>query len=369
MSPKPRIERLELAGYKSIRRATIDFAGLNVLIGANGAGKSNLVSFFSLLRAALDGKLDGYVGRHGGPNSLLSLGAKTTREIEAAITVSTAAGRGTLHQAFEFRAPDSLSYSVNHAARRAGADRSDEVVIDDLCSVVKDDGPGHPGLLIYGSLKDRLATYHFDDTSLASRMRTEVYVEDNARLHADGGNWAAMLYLYKNRFQHAYHRIRSAVRKAVPSFDDFVLEPQRLNPRNILVNWKMRGVDDYLLGPHMISDGSLRAMALITLLLQPTADLPDFLIIDEPELGLHPFAVELIAGLIRAASVHTQVIVTTQSVSFLDQFSADEIIVVEAERGTSAYRRLDPRQLSDWLEEYTVGELWEMNVIGGGPVA
>lgn len=366
---RPFIERLVLSGYKSIQRAEIDFSKLNVLIGANGAGKSNLVSFFALLRAALDGKLDGFVGRHGGPNSLLYLGAKRTSEIAAALTVWTAAGTGILSQRLEFRAPDGLSYSADHAARPRGVDRSaDEMVIDGLCSVIKQDGPGHPGLLIYFSLKDRLAIYHLDDTSLASRIRTEVYVEDNARLHADAGNLAALLFLYKNKWPHAYQRIRATVRKVVPSFDDFVLEPKRLNPNHILLNWQQMG-SDYLLGPHQFSDGSLRAMALITLFLQPKEDLPDLLIVDEPELGLHPHAVAIVAGLIRAAAVNTQILVTTQSPAFLDQFSAGEILVAEAVQGASTFRRLEPDQLKDWLEEYSIGELWQKNVIGGGPMA
>jgi predicted ATPase len=368
MTPeRPLIERLALSGYKSIQRAEIDFSRLNVLIGANGAGKSNLVSFFSLLQAALDGKLDGYVGRNGGPNSLLYLGAKRTSEIATTITVVTAAGTGSFHQRFEFRAPDSLSYSTNHAARPPGVGRSDEMVIDGLCSIVKRDGPGHPGLLIYPSLKDHLAIYHLNDTSLASPIRTEVYVQDNARLRPDAGNLAALLFLYKNKRSLVYERIRSTVRKVVPSFDDFVLEPKRLNPNNILLNWKRQG-SDYLLGPHQISDGSLRAMALITLFLQPKDDWPDLLIVDEPELGLHPYALALVAGLIRAASVQTQILVTTQSTAFLDHFSAGEIIVIEAVRGTSVFRRLDPGPLKDWLDEYSIGELWQKNVIGGGPM-
>jgi predicted ATPase len=365
---KPFVERLELSGYKSIRQAAIDFTRLNVLIGANGSGKSNLVSFFSYLRVALDGRLDGYVGRHGGPNSLLYLGAKRTSEIAAALTVRTAAGTGTLYQRAGFRAPDSLFYSSDHAGRPQGADRSDELVIDGLCSVVKHSGQGHPGQPIYFSLKDRLATYHLDDTSLTSPIRTEVYIQDNGRLRSDAGNLAAVLNLYKTKKPHAYQRIRSTVRKVAPAFDDFVLEPQRLNPNNILLNWKQRG-SDYLLGPHQLSDGSLRAMALTTLFLQPAEDLPDLLIVDEPELGLHPHALTLMAGLIRAASVKTQVLVTTQSPTFLDQFAPDEVIVAEAPQGATAFRRLDPEQLKDWLEDYSVGELWQKNVIGGGPLS
>ena len=364
---RPFVENLELAGFKSIRQAHIDFKKLNVLIGSNGAGKSNLVSFFALLRASLDSQLNGYVGRNGGPNALLHLGARHTGEISAALTVQTAAGRGVLHQRLGFRAPDSLFYDTNHASSPEGVDRSGEMVFDGLCSVIKLSGAGHPGALIYYSLKDRLATYHLVDTSLTSAIRTEGYIQDNQRLNSDGGNLAAILYLYKSKLPMVYNRIRSTVRKIAPSFDDFVLEPQRFNPINILLNWRQAG-SDYLLGPHQISDGTLRAMALTTLLLQPTADLPDLLILDEPELGLHPLAITIISGLIRAASVNVQVVVTTQSTAFLDQFGVDEIVVVDSAEGASQFRRLDASSLKDWLEEYSVGELWQKNVIGGGPM-
>lgn len=171
---KPYIERLELSGFKSIRQATVDFGKLNVLIGANGAGKSNLISYFALLRDALDAKLDDHVARQGGPNALLHLGVKQTSEIREAVHVRTPAGRDTLFQRLEFRAPDRLVYSSNHSGRpprpghgpdgmfdggaittgsssqtgSAGAD-SDEVIIDGFCSIVRQNGAGYPHTLIF----------------------------------------------------------------------------------------------------------------------------------------------------------------------------------------------------------------------------
>jgi len=298
---EPFLERLKLTGYKSIREAELEFTGINVLIGANGAGKSNLASFFSFLSAALDGKLDDYVGRHGGPNALLHFGARQTSEIIVAATMRTAAGAGTLHQRLGFRAPDSLFYSANHAATPPGVDRSNEMPIDSVCAVVKNAGHGYPQQLIYCGLKDSVATYHLVDTSLTSPIRTEGYVEDNKRLNSNGSNLAAVLYRYKRTKEKVYRRIRSTVQKVVPSFDDFVLEPRELNPRNILLNWWQLG-KDYLFGPHQFSDGALRAISLITVFQQPEDEMPNLIVVDEPELGLHPHAMLIISGLIRAAS-------------------------------------------------------------------
>jgi predicted ATPase len=159
----------------------------------------------------------------------------------------------------------------------------------------------------------------------------------------------------------------STVKKVFPEFADFDLAPDRNNPREIALNWRKVNAD-YLFGPHQISDGALRAMAIITLFLQPADDLPDVILLDEPELGLHPYALEIVAGLIRAASVKSQVIVATQSPAFLEHFEADEIIVAESAEGSSHFRRLETGQLKDWLEDYTLGELWQRNVLGGGPV-
>lgn len=366
-TPKPQIRTVKVSGYKSLRQAEVELAPLNVLIGANGAGKSNFASLFEFLAASLDAKLDGYVGRSGGPNSILFQGAKTTDELAVAVTVNTVAGTGTLHQRCAFKPPDGLFYSGNHAALPTNIDRSDEMVIDDMCSIIKQDGAGHPGQLIYESLKGGAFRLHLLDTSLNSPIRTECYIEDNQRLRGDGGNLAAMLFLFKQTKPKVFERIRSTVRKVLPGFDDFVLEPKRINPKNILLNWRQTG-SDYILGPHQISDGSLRSMALVTLLLQSGSDLPDLIVLDEPELGLHPHAASMIAGLIRAASVKTQVVVCTQSPTFVDEFLPEEVIVAETRNRESQFHRLEPDSLQSWLEEYSLGELWQKNVIGGGPV-
>jgi predicted ATPase len=364
---RPFLERLKLSGYKSIREAEVEFTKLNVLIGANGAGKSNLASYFSMLAAALDGKLDAYVGRHGGPNALLHFGAQRTSEIAVEATVRTAEGTGVLRQRLGFRAPDSLFYGDHHSGVPYRVGEPFEMILNDVCTLVMMASDSPPDETIFSALKNGVATYHLVDTSLASPIRTEGYLEDNMRLNSDGSNLAAILYRYKRTNEKVYRRIRSTVGKIVPSFDDFVLEPRELNLRNILLNWRQLG-RDYLFGPHQFSDGALRAIALVTVFLQPEDELPNLILVDEPELGLHPHAMLIISGLMRAASSHTQVLLATQSPTFLDDFDPSEVIVAEEREHASQYRRLAPEELRDWLQQYSLGELWQKNVLGGGPM-
>jgi predicted ATPase len=175
-----------------------------------------------------------------------------------------------------------------------------------------------------------------------------------------------MLYLYRERYPTAYRRIVAAVKAVASLFEDFVLEPLRLNQRNIALHWRSKQ-SEYEFGPHQLSDGTLRAIALFTLLLQPEEDLPALIVLDEPELGLHPAALAVLADLLKSASRHSQLLVATQSAALIDHFEADDIVTVNLRDGCSTFKRLDPKELKEWLDEYTVSELWARNVIGGGP--
>ena len=176
----------------------------------------------------------------------------------------------------------------------------------------------------------------------------------------------AMLYLYRERYPTAYRRIVAAVKAVAPYFEDFVLEPLRLNPRNIALHWRANG-SDYEFGPHQLSDGTIRAIALFTLLLQPEEDLPAMIVLDEPELGLHPAALAVLADLLKLTSGHSQLLIATQSATLIDYFDVPDVVTVNFRDGCSTFDRLEPERLRHWLEEYRLSELWERNVIGGGP--
>jgi predicted ATPase len=213
--------------------------------------------------------------------------------------------------------------------------------------------------------------FQFHDTSPNSYIRNKVYVDNNKFLFSDAGNLAAYLYVLKSKseYEKYYKRILNRIRSVIPQFGDFELEPSEINSNYISLNWKEKNEHQYLFGPHQLSDGSLRFTALATLLLQPPEKLPSVIVIDEPELGLHPSAIGVLASMVKDASRHCQVILATQSPRLVDEFDTDDIIVAERieNENRTTFKKLDSQKLADWLENYSLSELWEKNVLGGQP--
>lgn len=207
--------------------------------------------------------------------------------------------------------------------------------------------------------------YHFHDTSISAPVRQAQAVRDNLRLKPDAGNLAAFLRLLRNRHRVHYRRIVETIRLAAPFFGDFV---HRDDPgERIELEWQQADDPDTVYGPRQLSDGTLRFISLSTLLLQPTQLMPSTILIDEPELGLHPYALAVVADLMHQASEERQLIVSTQSVELIERLSPQDIIVVNRKDGESIFERLDEDRLQEWLQDYSLGELWKMNVIGGRP--
>jgi predicted ATPase len=209
--------------------------------------------------------------------------------------------------------------------------------------------------------------YQFHDSSNEGPLRQASPVNSANYLQAEGNNLASFLYLLKQNYPIEYKRIVSHVKMVVPQFRDFYLEPQN---NYISLNWVDTSLNDYVFNSHQLSDGSIRFIALATLLLQPNKIMPNVIIIDEPELGLHPYAIDLLAEMIKDASLHTQIIIATQSSALIDNFDVDNITVIERDedKGCTIANKLNSKELQEWLEEYSNSELWSKNVIGGRPI-
>ncbi|MCI0489732.1 MAG: AAA family ATPase [Blastocatellia bacterium] len=330
---------------------------LNILIGANGAGKSNFIGVFKLLNQIAERNLQVYVGVSGGADSLLHFGRKTTSRILISLNF---ANENFYVCSLRPRGEDSLFFL------KEGCQGTDPKEIDlgqgHKESNLREQG-GSVGASILNDLKS-WKVYHFNDTSDSARVKQTGDLEDNRYLRADAANLAAFLYMLKERHPSHYSNIVEATRLVAPFFDDFDLEPSRLNPEKIRLEWREKGSDAYFNASAM-SDGTLRFICLSTLLLQPSP--PSIILLDEPELGLHPYALTILAELLRGAATKTQVIVSTQSAALVNQFEPDDVIVVEREERQSVFRRLDRADMESWLDDYGVGDLWEKNVIGGRP--
>lgn len=376
-----RLTRLEIKGFRSIRDTGqgIELGGANVMIGANGAGKSNLVAFFGLLRSLYDGEGGTWVARHGGAAANLYYGPKLTPSLSAGMVFSDGDGPALgCRFVLNYAAPDTLQPAVDRIdqVREVGGPIAfAELRFGDRAPDLNSSGQGRCGvgaalLETIGSI----ASFHFQDTSLEARVMREWDLVDHDHLKADGYNVASVLYRLKQQSFAHYDRIVSVVRSVAPWFGDFVLEPNRLNPQRILLRWREPGAD-VVFGPHQLSDGTLRFILIATLLLLPRDELPNVVLIDEPEIGLHPVALDALVGMVRGVADDCQVILTTQSTALLDRFDPAEVIVVDraregsTNRYESVFRRLDENELADWLEDYALGEAWEKGVLGGRPAA
>lgn len=366
------LRRVKLSGFKSINETDFELRALNVLIGANGAGKSNIVSFFKMLNEMMAGRLQQYIGATGRAQSLLHFGPKVTREVVARLEFEVENGVDTYEmRLFHAAAGDTLGFA-EESLRFLQAGFSVPKLVGPWSGhfetrIGEEADRGEPSARVFRHLLNRCRVYHFHDTSATARVRQYGFVGDNRWLMPDAGNLAAfLLRLRKEGDGSVYKRIVWTIRQIAPFFHDFVLEPEGPNDKDVLLNWRDRGSDE-VFGPHQLSDGTLRAICLVTLLLQPENELPVLIVVDEPELGLHPFALNIIASLFKKTSHYAQIMISTQSSSLLDSFDPDDVIVVKREDRESQLVRLDSSKLSEWLNEYSLGEVWEKNVVGGGP--
>jgi predicted ATPase len=369
------IHRIELAGFKSLAKVDLSLGNLNVLIGPNGAGKSNLLSVFRFLNALTEQDLQTFVARQGGASALLHYGPKETPRISLGLHFLSDTGANAYRAEFTHVSPDvliftdeALEYKPEGEALRQydlpGGHHETRIP----WTIDKGGLEGKTARFIKYRL-DRWRSYHFHDTSDAAAVKQTSDLQDNRYLHGDAGNIAAFLYMLKVSHSAHYGQIRDTVRMAFPLFDDFVTEPSRLNPNKIILTWRERGHRQEF-GPHQLSDGTLRFICLATLLLQPFEhpNAPYTITIDEPELGLHPYAVTLLASMLESASKQVQIIVSTQSASLLGAIDdPSSVVVVERKNGASELKRLEPKLIDHWLDEYSLGDVWEKGVIGGRP--
>jgi predicted ATPase len=366
MTASKKIDKLTIRGFQSIKSLdALQLNDLNILIGANGAGKSNFVTYFRMLSEMVEQRLQLWVSKQGGADRILSFGVKHTPQMSSFIKFGANGYKFSLEptndERFTFTEEQLYHYFYRDNWTSLGSGHNEAKLKDRY----RDSKSGSVAEFCYSSIS-RWKVFHFHDTSDTAGVKRLGALHDHEYLRSDASNLAAFLYRLYSSYEDVYNEIRKVVQLAIPFFDDFVLQPQTLpsGEQQIQLMWNQRD-SDYPFLASQLSDGSLRFICLATVLLQPNP--PSTVIIDEPELGLHPYAITLLGSLMRSAAKQMQIIVSTQSVPLLNEFSIDDLIVVEREDGVSTFKRLDEPQFQYWLEDYSIGELWEKNVLGGRP--
>jgi predicted ATPase len=373
---KGAIRKISINGYKSIRELKeFELRDLNIIIGANGSGKSNLVQVFQLLMAMSGKGMQKFILENGGADNFLHNGPRNTPAISMEFEFESHSDyrQGSNYYRFDLTPTVDDTFLVIEERKyvttnwRPYGSPSLESRLEDEQEEPSATGGHGVGYFVYRSIANWMV-YHFHDTSSSAPMRRYQIIENNAKLGSDGGNIAPFLLKLKtgNKFPAPsyYKEIINTVRLVMPFFDDFRLDVLKMGEaEKVKLSWQQKG-SDFPMQPYHLYDGSIRFICLATALLNPFP--PSVIVIDEPELGLHPEAIRILGELIRDAAKRTQIIVATQSPLLLDQFSIEDIVVVNRREGQSVFERLHRADFDEWLENYSVGELWSRNIIAGG---
>jgi predicted ATPase len=375
------IKSIRIQNYKSIKDSgNVELGSLNVLIGANGAGKSNFIGFFKFLNILFERQLQNHIARKGRADGMMYFGRQSNflaGEIIFSNDKSRIIEKDTVATRYRFRMEPDQSNTLFFSEEYSHIDfkmRTSNYVVPILNESNKINSGGtlesrlpegkERGSDVLKEVFESFKVFHFHDTGDSSKLKGFCNTTDYASLVEDGSNLPAFLYRMKQTEPKSFKILEFTIKSIAPFIDSLHLQPDEINPNQIELRWREKGHNN-LFNAYSLSDGTLRFICLCTLLLQPKP--PSTIIIDEPELGLHPAAIVKLGAMIQSASVSSQIIVSTQSVNLLDSFEPEDIIVVDRENDQSVFKRLSKEALGVWLEDYTLSELWLKNVLGGRP--
>ena len=363
-----RIEEVSIEGFRSLAKVEkLKLPNLTVLIGANGAGKSNLIRFFEMLAWMLRGQnLQDFIARNGFGDDQLYMGARRTPRMNAEIRIATNRGYNDYRFGLaHVSAGDTLIF-VDEAYRYSDHKRDGQAPWTVLPSGNREAGlveasVSNQTAQVMVSLLKRCTTYQFHDTSAKANIKQAWDVQDAIWMRSDGANLAPILLRLLDNDIKRYKTIVWQIARVLPGFADFELQPAY---GKVALRWRGR-FSDKTFGTHLTSDGSLRLFCLLTLLNLPAEMLPDVMFFDEPELGLHPHAITLVAEMIKTLSQARQVFIATQSPFMVDCFELEDVIVANNHDGATELCTLPRARYQQWLdEEYLVSDLWLKEPVG-----
>lgn len=368
---RTKLQAVTIRGYKSIafdKPVTLELSDVNILLGANGAGKSNIISFFRMLSYMMSKSFGKYVEISGTSHALLHYGVKKTPVMSGTLRFADENSIDIYDFSLANATPDRLIITEERVTwHRMGEESPYKIALEPNFRESALAENNDPVAKTIFKMLSYCKVYQFHDSSAEGPLRQACPVETANYLQSHGNNLPSFLLLLRENYKNAYNRIVDYVRDVVPQFQDFYLEPTN---GIISLRWVDNSAMDYRFNAYQFSDGAIRFIALATLLLQPAQTMPNVIILDEPELGLHPYAITQLAEMIKDASIHAQVIIATQSKDLVDHFDIGNISVVEMNKETQAtsVTHLGEEEYHLWLQNYTVSELWDKNIIGGRPV-
>ena len=370
-----RIETVTIRGFRSLENIeNLKLPQLTVLIGSNGAGKSNFIRFFDMLGWMLRGQnLQEFIARNGYGDDQLFMGARKTPRIDAEICIETNLGYNDYRFGLAHVTAGDILIFVDEAYRYSNRIKGGNARWTVLNSAgFKEAGileaaqssQGNQTAATVVNLLKRCTIYQFHDTSSKANIKLPWDITDNFWLRSDGANLAAVLLRLQENDITRYKLITRQISRVLPTFGDFVLQPAY---GKVELRWRGK-YGDKTFGAHLTSDGSLRLFCLLTLLNLPKEALPDVLFLDEPELGLHPHAITLVSEMLKRLKHDRQVIIATQSPYMVDCFDLEDVIVADLKGGATSLRTMPRAQYQEWLDdEYQVSDIWLKEMIGAAP--
>jgi predicted ATPase len=390
------ITSLTIKGYRSLKDVTIPLGPLNVMIGPNGGGKTNIMDVLALLQEAATGSLSDAIDRRGPIRSLLFAGG--AKSIEVAVEISLPPG---FRRALRSGAQKTLRYAVTLAPAGGGYYvKSERMWSDDVRKALGFPVFAGRGVLARATqtaaktflaehqmtpaelalsrpdsvlspvarlrltflkkvLGRAVCVYGLPDTRTDAPMRQPQVARMESVLKRDSSNLPAVLQLISqsDRYEHMYEDIESELRAGFPQEFRGLKFPSSGGDGRIAMRWREKAFPDRSFDAYEISDGTINFVRLATLLAGSTT--PQVVCIDEPEVGLHPRLIRLVAEMLQANAGPRQFIVATHSPALVDKLNPEEVLVVEKTEGATQVRRLDPDDLKHWLDKFSLGELWQ----------
>ena len=383
---------LHVSNYRCLANVDLPLRNLNVLIGPNGAGKTSLLEIFQLLQRGSQLQLGDFLAENGGIDAVINRGRNDHRPTKLSIEV-------TLDVESE-RSPEPMTYTVElfslQRTLAIGMERLEWQVTSDAPQPFRYIDANGERIRYYDPVTTKLVTpnwayqtnelalaqvpkmyqepealrnllaitafHSFLDVSSRSAVRLPQPLAPGMRPGPNGDGLYSALFNMRSKAPETYERILALLEQGFPGFQR--LEFDVVGAGQITLMWLERHSRQPLY-PNQLSEGTLRFLWLIATLLSPA--IPPLLLLDEPEVSLHPELLMLLAGVLQDVSAGSQIVVATHSPDLIRWLKPDEVLVVDKIDGASTFTWADTMHLEAWLEDFTLRDLWLMGNLGGRP--